>query len=450
MIRMIYNDIDRYRDLQMSHKIVTYDERRFEYLTNWYCNKEDGTTRPFRDEYSVKLLKETYNFEFFSDDDWYSLVDDSSERFSLSGLSEYMKYALILLHNSRVGVVTEFKGCDKCIWQVLSTMPFDVLIAINNTTFENNRNFDLGVDYIIENININERRIELNVLNRWIVKEDAEEVACHIYEKNNEYFISCFSLDDIFDARYYWKEHLEDIIKECKHLYKKEYPIIDKSKTWNLVDFAEKIKCSVDLDMDFKDKVYLLIYYKSDEENVIKPLEEILARYGCDDLEIKKSLSMDDTSVDDSWIEYELKSLYHEILCQRYSWLTNDLKIVTHLCSMPNETVFRKLPMLFVDKYPNGSYKIWGKLTVKYPDFHEILSDIINYHYTEECERYVTIVDVEELFDKASDIERTVCGFKITKNCIDIYDKNDAIHLFATMTQEALDSGNVEISKEFY
>ena len=150
MIRMIYNDIDRYRDLQCNNKIKTYELRDFEYLTNWHYN-EDDTTKPFRDEHSKKFLKEAYNLEFFSDDAWYSLIDlNSSERFSLSGLSGSMKYALVLLHNSRFGVCTEYKHCSERIWQALSKMPFDILVAINNTTFNNYTDYNLGVYYIIE------------------------------------------------------------------------------------------------------------------------------------------------------------------------------------------------------------------------------------------------------------------------------------------------------------
>lgn len=117
---------------------------------------------------------------------------------------------------------------------------------------------------------------------------------------------------------------------------------------------------------------------------------------------------------------------------------------------MPNTRLSRKLPMMIIDKYPDGSYKIWGSLTVKYPEFDEILIDIIGYYYSEECERYITIVDMEELFQRAGDIAYTNCGFKITKNCIEIFDHNDAMKMFAEMAQEAMDSDNCSISKEFY
>lgn len=130
--------------------------------------------------------------------------------------------------------------------------------------------------------------------------------------------------------------------------------------------------------------------------------------------------------------------------------MVNDLKIVCHLYTMPNTRLSRKLPMMIIDKYPDGSYKIWGMITFKYPEFDEILGDIIENYYSEECERYIIIVDVEELFQDADDIKYANCGFKITKNCIEIFDQNDSIKLFADMAQEALDSGNYSISKEFY
>ena len=106
--------------------------------------------------------------------------------------------------------------------------------------------------------------------------------------------------------------------------------------------------------------------------------------------------------------------------------------------------------MLVVDKFPDGSYKVWGRVTVKYPLFQEILFDVIADFYTKECERYITVVDTEEVFCSADDIQYTNCGFKITENCIEVFDRNDALKQFIDIVQEALSSEKCSISDEFY
>ena len=75
---------------------------------------------------------------------------------------------------------------------------------------------------------------------------------------------------------------------------------------------------------------------------------------------------------------------------------------------------------------------------------------MIKNFYTDECERYITVVDVEEVFKRAEDIKYINCGFKITENCIEVFDRNDALKQFVNIAQEALSSENCSISDEFY
>ena len=425
MIKLFYYNADDFLKLLSSRKILSYSEQEFERLTNWQYNKEGNTLKPFRDEYSIKFLKNTYEIEFLSEDDWYSIQSPEDDRFCLSGLSRTMKYALTVLYNSQHGVCTEFKNCEECIWKVLDTMPFEILVAIDASKLDRGVNLSLGVDYVIENYPFRDKTIQLNVTSRFILGDDGYKKENRLYYKEGKYYIDAFSLDYTV-CYYFWKEHIEEIIRQCEFCIKDEYPIIEKTMVCNLSGFLEKAGIASEDFMRFNN-------YFDDVWMFKKLLEE-------------KEITKEEYDAMVSKVqEKEQENDY-----KKYLWMANDLSIVSHLYTLPDRTTSRKLPMLIVDKYSNGSYKIWGTLTVKYPKFDEILEDIVSTYYTEECERYVTVVDVEEIFTCAKDIKSTNCGFKVTKDCIEIFDHNDAIKMFASIAQEALNSDNVEISKEFY
>ena len=94
MVRMFYyTDVD-YMNHQFDYSILAYSERSFDRLLNWQYDENGDSVKPFRDEDSIRFLKDTWNMEFVSDDDWYSIQSPEDGRFSLSGLSRAMKYAL--------------------------------------------------------------------------------------------------------------------------------------------------------------------------------------------------------------------------------------------------------------------------------------------------------------------------------------------------------------------
>lgn len=433
MIRIWFYNTDEFARLRSEYKIFTYCEGEYERLTNWQYDKECNPIKPFRDEYSIELLKETYDVEFISDDDWYSIKSPKEERFCLSGLSTTMKYALYLIHNSKKGKCTELVNCEKRIWKVLDSMPIDILVAVDITNINEDLDLELGVDYVIENYSLNDKEIKLNVTeNRgYLIDSNYKKVGdTPIYLKDEKYYIDSisFKFHEIF---YFWKEHIEDIIKWANNYTEKEYPIINKTITCSLLEFIDKINLDYNVDYNVDSFLYwneyarqLLCYNNMLNDNEISKEE------------YDKALKI---------LQKENEKEY-----KQYLWYINDFKIISHLYVLPKERISRKLPVLIVDKYFDGSYKIWGGLTVKYPRFNEILECLIYDYYTEKCERYVIIVDVEELFTSACDIKYTNCGFKITKKCLEIFDPNDAIKLFADIAHEALSSEKCEISKEFY
>lgn len=404
-----------------------YSEKNFNRLVNWQFDEDGNSIMPFRDEFSKKFLKDTWNMEFVSDDDWYSIQSLEEEgRFSLSGLSEEMKYALTLLHFSRNGQILSFKVCSERIWKALDDMPFDILIAVDTSRFSYWRDVCLGVDYIIEHFPFNNEYIQVNVVDGLV--RDKEKVTdkngVSLFIEDDKYYVGSFSIESYF-TRYSWKKHIPDIIKYAGFEIKDEYPIINKTLVCNVEEYAKLLGLDETYFLDSSDYAFELHSYKrmlQEGDITQEEFDDVLPH-------IKRTYV---TSYKD------------------YLWMKDELKICSHLYKVPDTIYQRKLPMLIVDKFPDGSYKIWGRLTVKNPLFQEILFDVITDFYTKECERYITVVDVEEVFRSADDIKRTNCGFKITENCIEVFDRNDALKQFVDIAQEALSSENCSISDEFY
>lgn len=428
MIKMFYYNKDEFLNELIEHHIWSYSERDFDHLMNWQYDKEGNSIQPFRDEYSKKFLKDTWNLEFVDEHDWYSIHSPEEGRFSLAGLSKDMKYGLTLLDYSKRGLVLSFKHCSEKIWKVLSEMPFDILVAVDTSKLKCWSDVIIGVDYIIENFPFEDKKLKVHVMERYERFQDYEELkdksGIKIYHKDGIYYTHSWEIEEIF-CRYFWKKHIKEIMDKVNHYIVEEHPILNKTLETNLVDFLELIK--------------------EDVEGFLVGNRFARHIYGAKYMLENNTISQQEYEEEVEQGKFEFVKAY-----QKYLHLTNDLKIISHLYVLPQETNQRKLPVMVVDKYADGMYKIWGTLTGKYPEFDELLYDVVFEYYTEECERYITIVDVEELFSCAGDIEYTNCGFKISKNCIEIFDRNDAMKQFRDIAQEALDSGNCKISEEFY
>lgn len=431
MIKMFYYNKDEFIKELIEHKICEYSERSFDRLMNWQYDKEGNSIQPFRDEDSKKFLKDTWNLEFIDEHDWYSIHSPEEGRFSLAGLSKGMKYGLTLLDYSKRGLILSFQHCSEKLWKVLNEMPFDILVAVDTSKLESWSDVMIGVDYIIENFPFEEKKLKVHVPSRYGRFQDYEELkdkkGMKIYYKDETYYVRTGDIENVF-CRYFWKKHIKEIVDKVNCYIVEEYPILNKILETNLFDFWELIG-------EEKDELLSGNSYFWDISWANTMLND-------------GSISREEY---ETWIEQsklKFKEEYEEY--KKYSELIKELKIISHLYVLPKKIYQRKLPVMVVDKYANGVYKIWGTLTIKNPNFADLLYEAVFEYYTEDCERYITIVDVEELFSCAGDIEYTNCGFKISKNCIEIFDRNDAMKLFRDIAQEALDSGNCEISEEFY
>ncbi len=360
--------------------------------------------RPYSDSCLEHIMDENYEEGIipFSDSESIGLLKTlginliGNDRFSegegrshsVYELGSFVKYALAVISYSKQRKFVGFQNISEIIWQYLAELQLTVLIAMD-----------------IQEYN----------------------VYYFPFEEETEY--------TIINYPYQGKE-LEVNVKKCREWDEKIYvPVISERKH----------NSSESLVIDREGKYYnsplgvhhaLRYYWKNDIENIINYIEK--RKYNSDYLiNIAK--------------EYDYVSFLKAIHATHFLQNKDDLQIICHLRVCPQEINSRKLPYLFVTKHIDGNYKIHGGLTYKFPEFYEIFEDILERKDTNESEELsVLVVDVEELLDSVQDMEDVICGFRVKKNCIEIFDKDEALSMFGNALKEAYYSGKCTISDEFY
>ena len=102
---------------QNGNQICVYDSNRFYDLLGGFSQKEEA---PFRDKESLKFIEEI-DHGALVDGDWYSYISPNG-RTSMCHLSNGTKYALTCIANSRNGIYTTYKEYDENIWEHVSML----------------------------------------------------------------------------------------------------------------------------------------------------------------------------------------------------------------------------------------------------------------------------------------------------------------------------------------
>lgn len=356
---------------------------------------------PFRDEESVRLLKETWDIEFIDNRDWYSVRCDGV-RMNVRALNNDLKFALVTIFLSRKGRYTTLGYADERVWRVLADLDMDILVAMKVQEMGIYSPEIEGINYKIINFPYKGQTIEVDVLNERVspgkkgLYEWADESRdCGMSKylcvgKDGRFYMDIFYVGYAF--QYYWKNDIEGIIKYIDRVKKDKTYLVDVRRTFDIFEMME-----------------FLGEYLNCFEGDCEPLES----------------------------------------SEEYVYFKEKFKIITHMRTLPKSAVFRKLPQLIVERNHDGSYFIHGGLTVKFPAFHEMLEDAID-RRSPDKESFILIVDEEELLNRASDIERTICGFRVQADSVDVYEAEDAIQLFGEALREAHYSSSCTIDGEFY
>ncbi len=105
-VKFVYDE-KQYWDLMAERRIVMYDKENF----YWLVQGDTATEKkepPFRDDDSVRFIREVDHAEFV-EGDWYSIVTPYN-RTDMTALCGGTRYALTVIDNSRYGRYTSYDG----------------------------------------------------------------------------------------------------------------------------------------------------------------------------------------------------------------------------------------------------------------------------------------------------------------------------------------------------
>ncbi|MCI8417527.1 MAG: hypothetical protein HFI33_08565 [Lachnospiraceae bacterium] len=408
----------------------------FERLLQRYL-EEETETPPFRDEESLGFLKGG-GLTFVSDDDWYSVYGEGAlgrERDSITNIRKWMKFALTAIYYSRQERYTWMDGT--CVpyewaWNLLSQLPFDILVAVRVENIRGIMSIFLGfsvfspcriVNYPYRKqsieVTIDEFRINDDFYTRVPEgRENNTNYGLHM-GKDGRYYSNFIGIEYAF--QYYWKNDVEGLIRYIEEKYPDRIQLGEVREIYNTFTLAKALGIA--------DSSVIALRYWNCKNCIEKALE--------------------DGRISDLQYEEFLVNARQGEDYKNYVYYRDTFQFISHLTVAPKETLCRKLPVMMVDKNYDGTYRIHGSLTVKYPEFEECICDVVE-ERSPDRERVILVVDVEELLDSAEDVDQAVYGFRLLQDSLEIFDKYEAVQLFGRALKEAYTSKSCTISQEFY
>ena len=410
----------------------------FRYLLRC-CLDEEAERPPFRDDESRRLLNGE-GLTFVSEEDWYSVYGEGPlgrERDSISNIPKWLKFALVAIHYSRQGTYTWMDFT--CVpyeraWCLLSDMPFDILAAVKvpdiKAVASIFHSFSVFPPCKIINYPYESQLIEVTVTEtESIIKSQYLGTALPksfvpgtgyglSTDKEGNYYSFLIGIEYAF--QYYWKNDIPGIIQYIEKNYPEKVRLGEIHEIYNTFTLAEALGCS--------------------GESVVR------LRYW--DCKSCREHALENGRISSQEYEAFLAQAQREEDYKDYVYFRDTFQFISHLAAVP-EVTFRKLPVMMVDKNHNGSYRIHGTLTVKYPELQECICDVVE-ERSPYRERYILVVDVEELLDSVRDIDRAAYGFRLLSDSLEIFDRYDAVRMFGRMLKEAYTSGACVIDEEFY
>lgn len=217
--------------------------------------------------------------------------------------------------------------------------------------------------------------------------------------------------------------------------------------------------------MSIKKTLYyaLQYYWRNDIEGIIKYIDKKKRRFRLEEIrkeysvfEFAKVLGKDEEAILHYDCVREFISLFFsneeeqsDDIEDEYLYFRDKFKVISHISIAPGNAIMRKLPILMVDKNSDGSYWVHGDLTCKYPEFYQAIGQVIE-DRNQDGERFVLIIDTDELLDSVKDIDHAIYGFRVMPDSIEVFDVEDAVLLFGQMLKEAVASGRCKVDNDFY
>lgn len=240
-------DFDRRKE-----RITDYNKEDFYHLVQGSVGEENKEP-PFRDEDSLKFIKEIDHAEFVGGDDWYSIVTPFG-RTDVTALCGGTRFALVILHNSKRGIYTSIgyhPAYGEDIWSRLAEVSTDILVAFDMTKLDQHSPYlPIETDYMIENYPHGEKEITA------YIGYDTHQGG---YWKDGVYY------DDYYfsELHYEWYRDIKGLIAAAERLIEKNgrsypyCPLISPLKDFVEILNSDEAELFTDEEKNFMIKNYL-------------------------------------------------------------------------------------------------------------------------------------------------------------------------------------------------
>lgn len=376
----------------------------------------------FRSAESLQFLREACGIDYFASDD------------SVVCLHESVQSGLTAIDMSRDGKYVWCWPAEKEIWQALAHMPFDILIAVCRSDIHVFWRDITGVDCLIENYPYDNQIIEVLVKDDFIRLDNSyKAVPATKRGRFDTSYGLCIGGDGKYYSdwigfeyalQYYWKNDIEGIIQEIDRLNEHRIALADTTYVYDTFELGG------------------LLAVLGRDSNCIEELDYLYKLDMLNEFLEEGSMTKDE-------YDKELQKLQAGDSYKYYLYYRDTFRYISHLSSVPMMLHSRKPPALIVDKNADGTYFIHGRLTVKWPVFCELISNELC-GCSKGVERFVLVVDVNEMMCSAQDLKYAVCGLRRTDDRLDIYDAYTGTKLFGEALKEAYYSGKCTVDEEFY
>lgn len=380
-------------------------------------------TPPFRDSVSVDFLEQLGIT--FVDMDWYSVMY-KGVRIPLSHLDDGFKIALSAITCSRQGKYMWFSGLGYDVLEQLAELPMDILFAICRSELEDIEyvtSLEFGCKFVnfpyqdgtIEVICKPYHTFDKNCYKEVLYSDDNE---AYVYkgEDGIHYCDECIS----YVLQYRWWMDIDNIIKYIDSCKRAKVYLAKPSQTYNLLEFGEIL---------------------AGDENAIAK-----TRYLNQVRKLERAFhtgKITKGNYESSIQELQSGSMYDE-----YLYFRDVFKVVCHMVYIPEESgVLKKDQVIIsVNKCPDGTYHLTGDLAHFEPEIGNAISSMFNKNGGNYMERVSLVFRQDNsklnyISSVRGIIDRTVFGFKVMEDCIEIFDTYEAVQVFGAALKEAQDSG---------
>lgn len=126
-------------------------------------------------------------------------------------------------------------------------------------------------------------------------------------------------------------------------------------------------------------------------------------------------------------------------------WLKG--RVLNHMDYRPEEPESRRIVYMVVEKHPDGSYLLRNRTSGKYPEYIEMLDQVMELAVP-GGEILTLAVDVNEIMQCAADVNKAVCAFRVADEAVETFGRQEGLLVFEEALREALASGKCGVRTE--